>query len=149
MSELFNSTFEVKLRMIQLMSVSRKRSYTVDQMVALDFITCYVAEFDLPFSNLHGQNGFKYSEISSRRLLAHQAIKDLVMEGMVDVKVDHGYLFSISETGIRYAKKFKSRYALTYREIAKEVIKKYRNYTDDGLFVLLQQRSLDTAKGRQ
>lgn len=144
---LFNSAFEMKLRLIQLLSVSGKTALSLDRMVAFDFITCYAAEFDLPFENLHGLNGFKFSEISNRRLLAQQAAKLLVTEGLVEVTVKQGYLFSLSETGIKYAKKFKSRYAVSYRKISREVIKKYKSNTDDGLFMLMQQRALNTTKG--
>ncbi len=146
-SRLFNTPFEMGLRMILLLSVSPKASFSVDRIVGLDFITCYAADFDLPYVSLHGDNHMKYGEIVSRRLLVQEAVKDLVTGGLLDVTVDRGYLFSISESGKKYSRSLKSEYAKTYKEIAKVVIKKYRDNTDAGILTTIQSYSVQSLKG--
>ena len=61
-TQLFNSPFEMGLRIILLLSASSRQPCTVDRIVGLDFITCYAADFDLPYPNLHGMNNYKYCE---------------------------------------------------------------------------------------
>ena len=146
-SRLFNTPFEMGLRMILLLSVSPKDAFSVDRIIGLDFITSYAADFDLAYGNLHGDNHMKYGEIVSRRLLAQEAVKILVTRGLLDVTVGRGYLFSISENGKMYSRTLKSEYAKTYKEIAKAVIKKYKDYTDADILATIQSYAMQSLKG--
>lgn len=145
-AKLFNSTFEMELRILLLLLESNDEQYTVDRIVALDFITCYSADFSLPYGNLHGENYYKFGEMSNRRILTQEAVKQLVTKGFVAVAVDKGYYFSISEQGQKYAKKLKSAYAKDYKTIAKAVVKKYRKDSDEGILAEIQSHSIMSLK---
>lgn len=145
-AKLFNSIFEMELRVLLLLSENSSSQYTVDRIVALDFITCYSADFSLPYGNLHGENNYKFGEMSNRRILTQEAVKQLVTKGFVAVAVDNGYYFSISEQGQKYAKKLKSAYAKDYKTIAKAVIKKYRKDSDEGIRAEIQSHSIMSLK---
>lgn len=145
--KLFNSPFEMELRTLLLLSQNCNEAYSVDRIVALDFISCYSADFNIPFGNLHGQNNFKYGEISNRRMLVQEAVKSLVVKGLATVEVNKGYSFVISEQGNTYAHKMKSDYAKEYKAIAKAVVKKYRKDSDEGILVEIQSYSLRSLKG--
>ncbi|MFV0362721.1 MAG: ABC-three component system middle component 2 [Suipraeoptans sp.] len=146
-SRLFNSPFEMELRMLLLLSVDSKTTYTVDRIIALDFISCYAADFSLPYGNLHGQNNYKYGEISNRRMLIQEAVKTAVTRGLINVVVDRGYLFSISEQGLKYIRKLKDAYALEYKATAKAAVKKYRKDSDEDILASIQSFSLRSLKG--
>lgn len=146
-NKLFNSSFEMQWRALLLLSVGCGKAYSVDRIVGLDFITCYSADFKIPFGNLHGKNSYKYGEISNRRLLMQEAIKGLVMQNLVEVTLDRGYLFSVSQQGDEYIKRFESDYATQYREIAKAAVKKYKNDSDHDIFSLIQNTSLISVRG--
>lgn len=148
MTKLFNTPFEMELRLSLLLSVDSSKPYTVERMVALDFISCYAADFSLPFANLHGDNDFKYGEISSRRVLVHEAVKDMVTKGLVTVEVNRGYIFTISAKGQEYAEKMQSAYAKTYCEIAKATVTKYGNDTDEEILEIIQERSIHALRGK-
>ena len=145
-NELFNSIFETELRCLLLLSAKRQ-SLSLDRIVSLDFISCYSEEFQLPFANLHGNNDYMYSEITSRRLLLRDAVKSLVTQGMVDVSIDGGYLFSISDRGRKYIKKLESEYSSEYKTIAEEAIKMYKNKSDVELELMIQNNALRSVKG--
>lgn len=145
-AKLFNSTFEMELRILLLLSESKGSQYTVDRIVALDFITCYSADFSLPYGNLHGVNNYKFGEMSNRRVLTQDAVKQLVTKDFITVAVDKGYYFSISDQGQEYAKKLKSAYAKDYKTIAKAVIKKYRKDSDEGILAEIQSHSIMSLK---
>lgn len=145
--KLFNSPFEMELRTLLLLSADSKSVYSIDRIVSLDFIACYAADFNLPYGNLHGQNNYKYGEISNRRLLVQTAIKTLVTKGLVSVLIDKGYLFSISEQGQKYIKKLKDSYAVEYKTIAKAAVKKYRKDSDEDILASIQSFSLRSLKG--
>lgn len=145
-AKLFNSTFEMELRILLLLLESKDGNYTVDRIVALDFIICYSADFSLPYGNLHGENNYKFGEMSNRRMLTQEAVKQLVTKGFIEVAIDKGYYFSISKQGRECAKKLKSAYAKDYKTIAKAVIKKYRKDSDEGILAEIQSHSIMSLK---
>ena len=145
-AKLFNSIFEMELRILLLLLESKDEKYTVDRIVALDFIICYSADFSLPYGNLHGKNNYKFGEMSNRRMLTQEAVKHLVTKGFIEVAIDKGYYFSISEQGREYAKKLKSAYAKDYKTIAKVTIKKYRKDSDEDILAEIQSHSIMSLK---
>lgn len=146
-NRLFNTPFEMELRTLLLLSSDSKAAYAVDRIVALDFISCYAADFNLPYGNLHGQNNYKYGEISNRRMIVQEAVKILVTKGLVNVVIDRGYLFSISDQGTKYIRKLKDAYAIDYKTIAKAAVKKYRKDSDEDILASIQSFSLRSLRG--
>lgn len=149
MSEkLFNSIFEMELRILLLLSET-KGICSLDRIIYMDFITCYSADFNLSSENLHGKNGFKYGEMSNRRILAKEAIKELVTKGFVKVTVVKGYYFSMAELGNSYVAKLESSYAKEYRSIANIVEEKYGKVSDSELLREIQLLSITSLKGEE
>ncbi|MBR3510363.1 MAG: hypothetical protein IKO03_16515 [Lachnospiraceae bacterium] len=146
-SKLFNSVFEMELRILCLLASADGKEISLDGMVALDFITCYSACFQLAFSNLHGSNDYMYGELSNRRSLAEDAIKGLVRRGLVGVTVKQGYLFSITSKGRDYVMKLESQYARDYKMTAKAVLDKYGICSDNELMIMIQNNALRSLKG--
>lgn len=137
-NRLFNSPFEMMLRVILLLSQDKDKYYSLDRIVMLDFVSCYAVDFQLPYSNLHGDNNYKFGEIANRRQLVQEAIKNLVTRGLVEVKVEKGYSFCISKLGLAYANKLESSYANEYRAISESAIKKYRKESDENILSLVR-----------
>lgn len=147
-SELFNSVFEMELRVLMLLSSGRRTLFSVDRIVNLDFIVCYAERFQLPYENLHGDNDYMYGELANRRSLVNAAVRTLVMNGLIDVTIDGGFLYSISESGKKYVKSLKSDYASEYREISTEVIKIFKKMTDSELDVAIHSNAIKSLGGR-
>lgn len=97
--------------------------------------------------NLHGDNGFKFSEITARRQSIHEAVKKLVLEGFLTVEIREGFSYRISELGKRYAKSFESTYAIQYRNNLLSVSEKYLDYDEKALAKLITEKAL--ADGRE
>ena len=146
-NKLFNSPFEMSLRITLLLAAAPGEKLSVDRIIGLDFVSCYASDFGLPFPNLHGDNGYRYGEIVGRRILVQEAVKALVTQGLVDVTVDRGYLFSISETGKKYAKNLRTDYAKEYSEIAKAATIKFEDNTDSGILATIQNLAINTLRG--
>ena len=146
-NKLYNSPFEMSLRISLLLAAVPGENLSVDRIIGLDFISCYASDFGLPFPNLHGDNGYRYGEIVGRRILVQEAVKVLVTQGLVEVTVDRGYLFSISPTGKKYAKSLKTNYAKEYSKIARTATKKFEDNTDSGLLATIQNLAIKTLRG--
>jgi len=144
---LFNSPFEMGLRTLLLLSCAPTKAFSIDRIVGLDFVACYAADFSLSCANLHGINNYKYGEIGGRRLLVREAVKDLVIRGLLNVTIERGYLFSISEEGKKYARKLKSTYATEYKVAAKAAVTKYKKNTDESILKTIQTCSVQSLRG--
>ena len=83
MLKLFNSTFEVSLRLMLLLSVANDAPMSVDRIAAYDVITIYSRDFGLSNEVLHGDNEFGLSEFASRRSKTQVALRELVLNGSV------------------------------------------------------------------
>lgn len=134
---LFNSPFEMSIRVLLLLS-EIDDYMSADKIMALDFIICYSNDYGLLFSNLHGINQYKLSEIANRRKLVYESIKILVTKGMIKVKIEKGYLFSITTTGKEFIDSLESSYSKEYRKISATVIDKYGSESEDSILNVIR-----------
>ena len=147
-NRLFNSVFEMELRILLLLSTGRKKKYTIERIVELDFIICYAESFQFPYENLHGDNNYMYGELSNRRFLVREAVKELVTKGLIEVNICDGYQFNISETGRKYIKKLKSTYATQYLMIAVEVVKTFSRLSYEQLAASIRENAIRELGGK-
>lgn len=138
----------MELRILLLLSTGRKKNYTIERIVELDFIICYAESFQLPYENLHGDNNYMYGELSNCRFLVRKAVKELVTKGLIKVNICDGYQFSISETGRKYIKKLKSTYATQYLMIAVEVVKTFSKLSDEQLATSIRENAIRELGGK-
>lgn len=141
-NELFNSVFEMELRILLLLSTGRKKKYTVERIIDLDFIICYADCFQFPYENLHGDNDYMYGELSNRRFLVIEAMKSLVTKGLAEASINKEYQFCASSEGQKYAKELESTYALQYQQIAADVIKFFAKLPDEQLTLSIRENAL-------
>lgn len=121
-NKLFNTTFENSLRLLLLLDVF-DYPQTVDMLYALDFMSAYGATFHITPSNLNGDNQYKFSEFASRREAVKLALKELVLDGMVQaLNQNDGITYVISSEGEDYCSSLASEYAREYSNNAKLVI---------------------------
>lgn len=143
----FNSTFEMELRILLLMSAARKKAFSFERIVSMDFIVCYAGYFQLPYLNPQGENQYMFSELASRRKRIQEAVKSLVVQGLLDVGLDKGYVFSITDTGSKYIRKLKSEYAVQYKTIAADAIKRFKDYSDLQLDRMITDSAVKSVRG--
>lgn len=121
--KVFNTEFEISMRLLLVLSQSKNKKFTFDNLVTADFISNYSKEFGLSHNNLHGENEFSFSEFSARRALAQKAIKQLVLENMVKVSYSNtGFIYSITERGKSLSNSLASDYANEYRLYAQKAV---------------------------
>ncbi len=143
----FNSTFEMELRILLLMSAAKKKAFSVERIVSLDFIVCYAGYFQLPYLNPQGENKYMFSELASRRERIQEAVKSLVLQGLLDVRLNKGYVFSITDTGSKYVRKLKNEYAVQYKTIAADAIKRFKDYSDLQLDRMINDSAVKSVRG--
>lgn len=121
MSNIFNSAFEVSLRVLLILNEYEGLSLTADKITIADFISVYGASFGIADTNLHGNNIFKFSEFATRRHLIQQAIKLLVIKGLIIVDFNKdGFTYRITNSGISYCNSLESDYANSFRTLVNE-----------------------------
>ena len=116
-----SSTFEMALRILLLLSRVRSHTLNIMQICEIDFIAVYAADFGLLDENLHGYGEYRFSEFLARKSVVWEAVKDLVIERLLDFKLSNmGYLYKISAVGIT------APYAEEYRLAVETVINAYK-----------------------
>lgn len=142
MTKLFNSTFEVSLRALLLLSQTADVNMTIDRIVAYDFIALYSRHFDLAEINLHGDNEYGFSELSARRTVVQAALKELVLDGLVKaIRRKDGFCYEITDTGAAFCQKQVTDYANTYRRLASATHKKFKTMTEVEIMAIISQKA--------
>ena len=129
MTKLYNSVFEMQLRILLLLSQTR-RLLSKDEIVDFDFITLSSADFSIGAENLHGYSEYRYGEFASRHELVGDALKDLVVDGLIAVVPQGGFFYKITSAGLKYVNSLESTYSVQYREIARQAFRKYENKSE-------------------
>lgn len=147
MIKVFNSRFENSLRMILLLYIY-SGAKDLESLYITDFLTVYGKDFEITLENLNGDNDYKYSELQSRKLACRQALRELVLNGLViPVKDQSGILYDITDAGKEYAEDLKSEYAMEYKVNAEKAIRYVENYTSRQVLVMLNKLSTESLRG--
>ena len=146
MNRLFNSVREIKLRVLLLLNDTLVAPLSEDMILAMDFIAVYGKDFELSEHNLHGDNSYKYSELPSRKEVISKSIKELFLDGMIDVDTSKGYRYQINDSGTNYISELDNEYADEYKENIYAFFEKYREYSAGQLLRLIQEKSIVSVK---
>ncbi len=142
MTKLFNSTFEVSLRALLLLSQTTDVNMTIDRLVAYDFISLYSRHFELADINLHGDNEYGFSELSARRTVMQAALKELVLDGLTKAtRRKDGFCYEITDAGATFCQKQTTDYANTYRQLARATHKKFKTMTEVEIMAVISQKA--------
>lgn len=90
---IFNSPFELGLRMVFLLCALRPRVADLQKLILLDYATVYSGDLGGPKS-LHTPIPYRGNELLSRRSLIEQGLHLMSTRGLIDAKFD--------EQGISY-----------------------------------------------
>lgn len=149
MSKIFNSAFEISLRILIILDEYPDNYISADTIAAIDFISIYGAEFKISETNLHGDNLFKFSEFTNRRTLIQQGVKKIVLKDLISVQSsEEGFTFSINNNGKKYINSFESNYAHSYKEMCQRARKYTLDQTEKDVFNMINKHSIHSLKKR-
>ena len=147
MSDVFNTLFELSLRILLILKTVGNRNITSDMIAAVDFISVYARDFGISDVNLHGDNNFKFSEFAVRRDNVNKAVKQLVLSGLVTVAVrQSGFTYSITETGSAYCSRFENEYAVSYRVLVQRTWELVSQMPERAAIELINEHSISSVK---
>lgn len=87
---IFNSPFELGLRMVYLLCALRPHTADLQKLILLDYAAVYSGDFGGPQS-LHTPVPYRGSELLSRRSLIEQGLHLMSTRGLVEARLDeHG-----------------------------------------------------------
>ena len=141
MKNLYNTTFEVSLRLMILLEVADK-PLNIDKITYLDFMSVYAKEFGLSDKNLNGENHYKYGEISAKRRSITAALKRLVINRFVKATVNsRGLVYSIDVIGKNYADGLDSEYAQEYKTAVQSVFSSFGDMDEKEISSIIKEKS--------
>lgn len=142
MERLYNSKYEIRPRIMLLAAYDPARDFSEDQLIAFDFMTVYSHEFVADGHNLHGDNGFKYSEFAARKEAVSDAIKALVRQGWLRVELQNGFRYIATEGGVQRFAQMESSYSQEYKKQLGRILEKFSNYSEDALQKLIRAKAI-------
>ena len=149
MPKLFNTPFEVSLRILLILYAVKPLSMTIDRISAYDLMSVYGQNFGIAEHNLHGENPFSCSEFSAKRKQLNGALKSLVLDGFVSIEHSpSGFLFGLNEHGRAFAKSMQSEYAATYMETTKKTHQRFGETSDASLISMITEKALASLQRR-
>lgn len=149
MMNVFNTSFEVSLRMLIILNTVQTR-LSIDRITALDFIAIYGKDFGVSEYNLHGDNDFKFGEYTSKREIISQAVKELVLRGYIIPHCNKsGFNYSISKNGVIFCESLNDKYAEDFTEIAKKANAVFLDYSDRKLTHCINEYAIAVLRGEK
>lgn len=143
MNSIFNSPFEISLRVLLILENSNGLLYSSDMLAAIDFMAVYGQDFGISDNNMHGNNLFKYSEFATRRELTKEATRNLVLKDLISVDCgQNGFTYTITTIGIQYCSSLKSDYANCYREMVTKVLNYIEDMSEKKVLNLINEHSI-------
>jgi hypothetical protein len=143
---IFNTPFEMSLHVVLLLAVIHEKA-TLDRIAEYDFITVRAGEFGLDDRSLNGDSIFAFGELAAKRELVREALKGLVMDGVVDATDgNEGITYSLTDSGRGLDEGLVSEYASRYRTVMKKVNRRYRNKSDVELAGIINRQSTKISK---
>lgn len=143
MTNVFNTTFELSLRVLLALESSVNRPQTVDMITAIDFITVYGKDFGISDENLHGNNPYRFCELAVRRDLITGALKSLVLDELASVQASkNGFVYSINDKGKTFCNELRCTYAKEYRDAVAKVQAFISLNKQEDILKLIKQHSL-------
>ena len=137
------------MRILLTLLVSNGKSRTVDMIAAADFLTIYSRDFGIADYNLHGENSFNFSELASRRKLMTEAIKRLVVDGLITVvRGKQGFQYKLNARGKQVCDGFTTDYAAEYISLAQAVYDFLDDKTDLEVIRQINTRATMTRERR-
>ena len=148
MNELFNTAFEVSLRVLLILNVAQEK-LSLEKITAFDFIANYGTDFEVSDYNLHGINRLRFSEYTVRREKINRGIKDLVLNGYVlPCCSKEGFTYYLTENGRAFCRELNNEYATKYSNLVNMVLSEYRNFEETELINKINHRAIALFGGK-
>ena len=149
MNNIFNTSFEVSLRILIILNTVQTR-LSIDRITALDFMAIYGKDFGVSEYNLHGDNDYRFSEYTSKREIVSQAIKELVLRGYITPHCNKsGFNYSISKEGVAFCESLNDKYAEDFIEIVKKAKVLFLDYSDRKLIHCINKYAIAMLRGEK
>ena len=131
MSNIFNSKYEVSLRILIQLFILDGNKKSSDYISSLDYLTLYSKTFLFGEHDLHGNNPYRLGELASRLDVGKKSLKFLVANGFCNVEIDNcGLVYSITESGRKLVGELKTEYANAYMNLAIDTQDYFSEYSE-------------------
>lgn len=109
-SKIYNSTYEVSIRVLLLLSKLNGNSSTLNNLMIFDYLSLNTYDIGGPAS-LHAPIPNRGTQLYSRKVIVERSLKYLISKQLIKVNpTDAGIEYLISEYGFKFLEYFESTY---------------------------------------
>lgn len=133
---IFNTDFEIGLRVCILLSLAYPDSLGTEDLTALDLISTYSKDYGVSDVNLHGDNKQSFNEVKSRRETVRKAIQKYGLDGYIGAdNSSKGFRYVLTEDGRRLVSSLDSDYYDQYSQAAKKAFE-FKKHLPKGISLM-------------
>jgi hypothetical protein len=116
---LFNSTLEIGVRCLILLSQAYPTGLHLDELLSLDYVMTHSKDFSGP-ENLHPSTTISIAEPFSRREITQRALRAFQLKGLVEeVPADKGFVWIAGDNGAPFVEYLSTTYHDAMKQRAK------------------------------
>ena len=136
------NTFECALRFLVIL-YAKDEMKTENELVAYDYIATYAQDFGVADYNLNGENVYRDSEYFTRKSIAPEAIKMLVLRGFINVDGGDGFRYYVTEKGKQVVNNINGAYLESYLELVHKTLNRYEGFDESQIIKVVERFLLE------
>ncbi|MGP1451396.1 MAG: ABC-three component system middle component 2 [Metamycoplasmataceae bacterium] len=120
--KIFNTNFEISMRILLLLSIYRK-PIDIETIMYLDFFALYSKNYGFNKKNINGDLNYVNIELSNQYIFIKKAIIELVLKDFLIIIDDKsGFLYTIKKERTNFIYNLKNNYSKEYKKNVKLII---------------------------
>lgn len=143
----FNNSIETGLRVLAIITAGYPKSYDLQTLVYLDYLTVHTGDIDSTMKSLHPAVPSRKGELFIRRAIIDKSLSLFEKKGLIKrIFQDTGIEFEAGENAVPFIESLSEQYFIDLNIRAKWVIDKFTNLNSSELDLLMKKYMVDMSK---
>jgi hypothetical protein len=137
----FNNSVEAGLRILTILNEAFPKSFDLQNLVYLDYLTIHSADIDKTTESLHPAVPYRSGEILVRGSIIENGIKLFVAKNLIQKQYNiNGIEYKAAENAISFLESLEEAYSVELQKKANWVVTKFSEHTKQELKNIMTQK---------
>jgi hypothetical protein len=137
----FNNSVESGLRILTILNEAFPKSFDLQNLVYLDYLTIHSADIDKTTQSLHPAVPYRYGEIMIRSSIIQKGLNLFVIKKLIEKQYNiNGIEYKATENAMPFLESLEETYSTKLQEKANWAVSKYSKHTKKELKSIMTPR---------
>jgi hypothetical protein len=137
----FNNSVESGLRVLTILNESFPKSFDLQNLVYLEYLTIHSADIDKTTQSLHPAVPYRSGEIMVRSSIIEEGLKLFIIKKLIEKQYNtNGIEYKATENAMPFLESLEENYSIKLQEKANWAIGKYSKHTKQELKNLMNPK---------